>query len=110
MTPWGVKKNIGEISRRFPANKQPYDFNFKQYKTVYIGNTAAYAAYALEDGLTLAYIKDMKKAVDQSFREDQRLASIRAAVVPMARVDGKIPETKTGIPRLDKSVFVMEGS
>lgn len=110
MTPWGVKKNIGEISRRFPANKQPYDFNFKQYKTVYIGNTAAYAAYALEDGLTLAYIKDMKKAVDQSFREDQRLASIRAAVVPMERKAGKIPESITGSPRMDDSVFVMEGS
>ena len=108
MTPWGVKKNMGQIKRRFGLNG--YDINFKKYKTVYIGNKAAYAAYALEDGLSLAYITDLGKVVNQAFREDQRLASIRAAVVPMARVDGKIPETKTGIPRLDKSVFVMEGS
>ena len=52
----------------------------------------------------------MKKAVDQSFREDQRLASIRAAVVPMERKAGKIPESITGSPRMDDSVFVMEGS
>ena len=108
MTKWGVKKNMGEIKRRFGLNG--YDINFKKYNTVYIGNKAAYAAYALEDGLSLAYITDLGKVVNQAFREDQRLASIRAAVVPMARVDGKIPVTKTGIPRLDKSVFVMEGS
>ena len=108
MTKWGVKKNMGEIKRRFGLNG--YDINFKKYKTVYIGNKAAYAAYALEDGLSLAYITDLGKVVNQAFREDQRLASIRAAVVPMARVDGRIPETKTGIPRMGTSVFVMEGS
>ena len=108
MTPWGVKKNMGQIKRRFGLNG--YDINFKKYKTVYIGNKAAYAAYALEDGLSLAYITDLGKVVNQAFREDQRLASIRAAVVPKARVDGKIPETKTGIPGMGTSVFVMEGS
>ncbi len=116
-TPWGVKKNMGEIKRRFPKEGAgSYYFNFKQYKTVYIGNKAAYAAYALEDGLSLAYIQDLGRAVDQAFREDQRLASIRAAVTPMARVYspeyplGKIPETGTGLPRLDKSTFILKKS
>jgi hypothetical protein len=108
ITAWGVKKNMGEIKRRFGLSG--YDFNFKKYKTVYIGNKAAYAAYALEDGLSLAYIQDLGAVVNQAFREDQRLASIRAAVTPMGRIGGRIPVTKTGAPRMDKSVFVMEGS
>lgn len=108
MTAWGIKKNIGEIKRRFGTSG--YDFNYKKYKTVYIGNTASYAAYALEDGLSLAYIQDVRKKVDQAFRESPRLASIRAAVQGMERVDGKIPTTKTGIPRMGTSTFIMEES
>jgi hypothetical protein len=114
MTPFGVKKNMGEIKRRFGLNG--YNFNFKKYPVVYIGNAAAYAAYALEDGLSLAYIQDVSKKVDQAFRESPRLASIRAAVQGKSRVYspkyplGRIPTSKTGTPLMGESTFIMEES
>ena len=114
MTPWGVKKNIGSIQRRFGNNG--YYFNFKKYPVVYIGNAAAYAAYALEDGLSLAYIQDVRTRVDAAFKESPRLASVRAAVQGKARVYspeyplGRIPTSKTGTPFMGESTFVMEES
>jgi len=76
LTPWGVKKNMGTIERRYPG---PFDFNFKQHPTVYIGNRAHYAPYALEDGKTLAFLGDVKDAVNKEFTESQRLGQIKVA-------------------------------
>lgn len=104
-TPWGIKKNMGVIERRF--NKNGFYANFKQYKTVYIGNKAHYAAYALEDGLTIAYIQDLKKVVDVAFKENPALASIKAGVVPKPRILGAIPETKAGTPMLERPTSVL---
>lgn len=104
-TPWGIKKNMGVIERRF--NKNGFYANFKQYKTVYIGNKAHYAAYALEDGLTVAYIQDLKRVVDVAFKENPALASIKAGVVPKPRILGAIPETKTGVPMLEPPTSVL---
>ena len=104
-TPWGIKKNMGRIERRF--NKNGFYANFKQYKTVYIGNKAHYAAYALEDGLTNAYIQSIKRKIDQLFKENPALASIKAGVVPKPRVAGAIPETKTGTPMLEPPTSVL---
>jgi|TARA_R100000482_G_scaffold84692_1_gene33757 hypothetical protein len=104
-TPWGIKKNMGVIERRF--NKNGFYANFKKYNTVYIGNTAHYAAYALEDGLTVAYIQDLKRVVDIAFKENPALASIKAGVVPKARVAGAIPETKAGTPMLEPPTSVL---
>lgn len=104
-TPWGIKKNMGIIERRF--NKNGFYANFKQYKTVYIGNRAHYAAYALEDGLTVAYIQGLKKVVDVAFKENPALASIKAGVVPKPRILGAIPETKKGTPMLERPISVL---
>ena len=104
-SPWGIKKNMGEIQRRYGENG--YYFNFKKYKTVYIGNTAHYAAYALEDGLTVAYIQSIKEKIDELFRENPALASIKAGVVPKPRVAGAIPETKKGTPMLERPTSVL---
>jgi hypothetical protein len=104
-TPWGIKKNMGVIERRF--NKNGFYANFKQYKTVYIGNKAHYAAYALEDGLTIAYIQDLKRVVDVAFKENPALASIKAGVVPKPRILGAIPETKAGTPMLERPTSVL---
>lgn len=76
LTPWGVKKNMGVIERRYPG---PFDFNFKQYPTVYIGNTTHYAPYALEDGKTIAFLGDVKRKVNEVFAENQRLGQINVA-------------------------------
>jgi hypothetical protein len=76
LTPWGVKKNMGVIERRYPG---PFDFNFKQYPTVYIGNTTHYAPYALEDGKTIAFLGDVKQKVNEAFAENQRLGQINVA-------------------------------
>jgi len=76
LTPWGVKKNMGTIERRYPG---PFDFNFKQYPTVYISNTVHYAPYALEDGKTLAFLGDVKDQVNKAFTESQRLGQIKVA-------------------------------
>lgn len=102
---WGIKKNEGVIERRF--GKDGYYFNFKKYKTVYIGNTAHYAAYALEDGLTIAYIQGLKKVVDVAFKENPALASIKAGIVPKPRVAGAIPETAKGTPMLEPPTSVL---
>ncbi len=76
LTPWGVKKNMGVIERRYPG---PFDFNFKQYPTVYIGNRAHYAPYALEDGKTIAFLGDVKEKVNEFFTESQKLGQINVA-------------------------------
>ena len=99
------EKNEGEIQRRY--GKNGYYFNFKKYKTVYIGNTAHYAAYALEDGLTVAYIQSIKEKIDELVRENPALASIKAGVVPKPRVAGAIPETKKGTPMLERPTSVL---
>ena len=97
---------MGVIERRF--NKNGFYANFKQYKTVYIGNKAHYAAYALEDGLTNAYIQGIIKGkIGQLFKEKPALASIKAGVVPMSRVAGAIPETSIGVPRLKPPTSVL---
>lgn len=75
MTEWGVKKNLGEIQPRF---SQVGEFNFKKDNPVYIGNKAAYAVYALEDGNTIAFIQgEMKKLIDDTFREKPILGRIK---------------------------------
>ena len=80
LTMWGVKKNLGEIQPRFP---QAPSFNFKKDKKVYIGNQANYAPYALEDGMTIAFIQgEMKKLIDDTFREKPILGRIAVGAEP----------------------------
>jgi hypothetical protein len=80
LTEWGVKKNLGVIEPRFP---QAPEFNFKKDKTVFIGNQANYAPYALEDGKTIAFIQgEMKKLIDDTFREKPVLGRIRVGAEP----------------------------
>jgi hypothetical protein len=98
MTPWGVKKNMGEIKRRYPG---PFYFNFKTTPTVYIGNTTYYRAYALEDGNVIAYVQDMRQKIEETFREKPVFGRVRVAAEPMRRVAGVIP-------RLKKSTVILE--
>ena len=105
LTSWGVKKNMGEIKRRYPG---PFYFNYKQSPVVFIGNTTAYRAYALEDGNVLAYVQSIGKEVKAAFAEKPRLATLRVGAEPMARVDGAIPVSKTGIPRLERGFDILK--
>jgi len=106
MTAWGVKKNRGEIQRRYPG---PFYFNYKKSSPVFIGNTTFYRAYALEDGNVLAYVQDLAQEVQNAFREKPRLATLRVGAEPMARVGGAIPTYKTGsTPRLKPAITLLE--
>lgn len=106
MTAWGVKKNIGEIQRRYPG---PFYFNYKKSPTVFIGNTTFYRAYALEDGSVLAYVQDLAQEVQSAFSEKPRLATLRVGAEPMERVSGVIPTYKTGsTPRLKPGLNILE--
>ena len=98
MSQWGVKKNMGEIKRRYPG---PFYFNFKKTPTVHIGNTAHYRAYALEDGSVIAYVQDFRQKIQEYFVERPVLGRIRVAAEPMERVGGKIPQMKP-------STFILE--
>tara|TARA_Y100000004_G_C8774252_1_gene352101 strand:- start:101 stop:673 length:573 start_codon:yes stop_codon:yes gene_type:complete len=91
MTPWGVKKNMGEIKRRYPG---PFYFNYKATPTVYIGNTTYYRAYALEDGNVIAYVQDMRPKIEEAFREKPVLGRVLVAAEPKERVAGAIPGMK----------------
>lgn len=106
LSAWGVKKNMGQIKRRYPG---PFYFNFKKDPTVFIGNTAFYRAYALEDGNVLAYVQDMAKEIQEAFRERPRLATLRVGAAPVARVDGAIPSYKAGsTPRLKPGIDLLK--
>ena len=59
------KKPVGsQIKPRFPVP----EFNFKRQPTVYIGNTAEYAGYALESPKVANFIQgEMRSLVQQTF-------------------------------------------
>jgi len=61
------KKPIGgQIKPRFTVP----EFNFKRQPTVYIGNTAEYAGYALESPKVANFIQgEMRSLVQQTFKE-----------------------------------------
>ena len=61
------KKPVGgQIKPRFTVP----EFNFKRQPTVYIGNTAEYAGYALESPKVANFIQgEMRSLVQQTFKE-----------------------------------------
>ena len=78
-TPWSnLKPNrkggkaVGfTIKPRFINNLK---YNFKSFSTVYIGNRAKYAAFALEEGSVQRYVQGkLKQKVQQTFKEKPKV-------------------------------------
>jgi hypothetical protein len=66
-----LSQKQGAAPRIAPRHKFEFpDINFKNTKKFYIGNTAHYAAYALENPIVSRFVQgEIKGLVDQAFRE-----------------------------------------